>query len=272
MSAQIRVTGLNIYPLKSARGIAVREMPLDARGPAGDRRWMLVNPKGTMISQRELPRMALIAVEGGSPELACTAPGMPPLRVPVPERDPTQRISATVWASTVEVQLSGDGAHAWFCKFLGADCRLVYQPDDSFRQVNRFYAAEGVGVSLADGFPLLLIGQGSLEALNARLETPVEMRRFRPNVVVSSTEPFAEDSWRRIGIGEVEFSVVKPCARCAIPTVDPDTGVMGKEPMRTLANFRLRNNNVFFGENLLHHSHGTLRLNDSLSVLESRAE
>ena len=101
MAATLEVSQLNIYPLKSARGIALREMRLDDRGPAGDRRWMLVNPKGTMISQRDLPRMALIAVEGGSPELACTAPGMPPLRVPIPEQAPAQRIAATVWDDTV---------------------------------------------------------------------------------------------------------------------------------------------------------------------------
>ena len=268
MIASPRVSELNVYPLKSERGIPVREMPLDARGPASDRRWMLVDPRGTMYSQRVLPRMALISVESGSPELACTAPNLPPLRVPTPSPDGAPRISATVWDDTVEVQLAGEAAHAWFSQFLAAECRLVYQPEDSFRQVNRFYTAAGVGVSLADGFPLLLIGQGSLDALNARLEKPVEMRRFRPNVVVAGTEPFAEDAWRRIRIGEVEFSVVKPCARCSIPSVDPDSGEMGKEPMRTLANFRRRNNDVFFGENIVHHSQGTLRLNDAVSVME----
>ncbi|HUK53148.1 MAG TPA: MOSC N-terminal beta barrel domain-containing protein [Candidatus Binatia bacterium] len=268
MPATLQLTALNIYPLKSARGIALREMRLDDRGPAGDRRWMLVNPAGTMLSQRDLPRMALIGVEGGAPELLCTAPERPPLRVAIPSPGSSRRISACLWDHTVEVQLAGDDAHAWFSEYLGAECRLVYQPDDSFRQVNQFYAAKGVGVSLADGFPLLLIGQSSLDVLNGRLEKPVEMRRFRPNVVVSGTDPFAEDTWRRIRIGEVEFSVVKPCARCAIPTVDPDTGEVGKEPMRTLANFRRRNGEVFFGENLVHHSHGTLRLGDAVTVLQ----
>lgn len=267
MAPKLQVSALNIYPLKSARGIALREMPLDARGPAGDRRWMLVDAQGRMLSQRDLPRMALIAVESGSPELACTAPGMPPLRAHLPSPGNAGRIPAMVWDDTVEVQLADGSAHSWFARFLGADCRLVYQPDDSFRQVNRVYAAAGVGVSLADGFPLLLIGQGSLDALNARLEMPVEMRRFRPNIVVAGAEPFAEDTWRRIRIGEVECSVVKPCARCAIPTVNPDTGEMGREPMRTLANFRRRNSEVFFGENVVHHAPGTLRVNDAVAVL-----
>ena len=262
------VQELYVYPLKSARGIALREMPLDERGPAGDRRWMLVNPAGIMLSQRDHPRMALIDVRQGLPELLCAAPNMPPLRVVIPVSGSSQRIAATVWDHRVEVALAEDGAHRWFSSYLGADCRLVYQPDDSFRQVNRNYAAAGVCVSLADGYPLLLIGQGSLDALNARLEKPVEMRRFRPNVVVTGGEPFQEDTWKHIRIGEVEFSVVKPCARCSIPTVDPDTGEMGKEPMRTLANFRRRNSDIFFGENIIHHTTGSLRLNDPVVILE----
>jgi len=263
----MKISALNIYPLKSARGIALREMPLDARGPVGDRRWMLIDERDVMLSQRDLPRLALIAVERGSDGLQCTAPGMPPLHEPVPAPGRSGRLMARVWDDTVEVQLGDDAAHAWFTQFLGAACRLVYQPDDSFRQVNRIYAAKGVGVSLADGFPVLLIGQGSLDDLNRRLEHPVEMRRFRPNLVVEGAEPFAEDTWRRIRAGEVEFHLLKPCARCSIPTVDPETGEVGKEPMRTLATFRRRNNDVFFGWNIVAPAPGTLRVGDPVTVL-----
>jgi uncharacterized protein YcbX len=261
------VQNLWIYPLKSARGIALREMPLDSRGPVGDRRWMLIDDQGVMLSQRDLPRMTLIAVERGSDGLQCTAPGMSPLHLPVPSPGRSGRLMARVWDDTVEVQVGDNAEHAWFTQLLGAPCRLVYQPDDAFRQVNRIYAAKGVGVSLADGFPLLLIGQGSLADLNRRLEHPVEMRRFRPNVVVDSTEPFAEDTWRKIRAGEVELDLVKPCARCAIPTVDPETGEVGKEPMRTLATFRRRNNDVFFGWNIVAAAPGTLRVGDPVTVL-----
>jgi len=264
----MHVSELHIYPLKSARGIALREMVLDDRGPAGDRRWMLVDAAGAMLSQRDLPRMALISVTNGSQDLVCTAPGMPPLRLHKPAVLTSPRISAQLWDDQVDVQLAGDAAHSWFSQHLGVPCRLVFQPDDSFRQVNRVHAATGVGVSLADGFPLLLIGQASLDDLNRRIDRPVEMRRFRPNMVVAGSEPFAEDSWRRIRAGDVEFALVKPCARCSIPTVDPETGEFGKEPMRTLATFRRRGSEVFFGWNILAATPGTIRVGDSVSVLE----
>jgi len=264
----MKISELNIYPLKSARGIPLREMPLDARGPAGDRCWMLIDERGVMLSQRDLPRMALIAAENGAGELVCAAPGMPQLRVAIPAPGENRRLTARLWNDDVDVQLAADSAHAWFAQFLGAACRLVHQPDDAFRQVNRIYAAKGVGVSLADGFPLLLINQGSLDDLNRRLEEPVEMRRFRPNLVVEGAEPFAEDAWRRIRAGEVEFSLAKPCARCSIPTVNPDTGEFGKEPMRTLATYRRRGNNVFFGWNIIASSPGTLRVGDPVVVFE----
>jgi len=262
------VQNLWIYPLKSARGIALREMTLDSRGPAGDRRWMLINESSVMLSQRDLPRMALIAVENGAGELICNASGMSPLHVPIPSPGDGRRLTARLFDNDVEVQLAADSAHAWFTQFLGAACRLVYQPDDAFRQVNRVYAAKGVGVSLADGFPLLLIGQGSLDELNRRLEHPVEMRRFRPNLVVEGAEPFAEDTWRTIRAGEVEFSLVKPCARCSIPTVDPETGEFGREPMRTLATYRRRGHDVFFGWNIVAAAPGTLRVGDPVVVLQ----
>lgn len=263
----MHISELHVYPLKSARGIPLREMPLDERGPAGDRRWMLIDERGVMLSQRDLPRMTLIAVENGVGELACTAPGMPPLRVPAPAPGVSRRLVARLFDDDVDVELAGDPAHAWFAQFLGASCRLVRQPDDAFRQVNRIYAPKGTGVSLADGFPLLLIGQGSIDDLNGRLETPVEMRRFRPNIVVEGSAPFEEDTWRKIRAGEVEFSLVKPCARCSIPTVDPETGEMGREPMRTLATYRRRGNEVFFGWNIIPTAPGTLRAGDPVTVL-----
>jgi len=263
----MKISELHIYPLKSARGIPLREMPLDDRGPVGDRCWMLVDGNGVFLSQRDLPRMALIGVECGSPELLCTAPGMSPLHVPRPSPGRSGRIIATVWDDTVEVQLAEDTAHTWFSEFLKTDCRLVYQPGDSFRQVNRIYAAKGVGVSLADGFPLLLIGQGSLDDLNRRLERPVEMRRFRPNLVVQGSGPFEEDTWREIRVGQVKFNMAKPCARCSIPAVDPETGEVGKEPTRTLATYRRRGNDVFFGWNLIARTPGTVRLDDPVEVL-----
>lgn len=192
----MHVSELHVYPLKSARGIPLRDMSLDGRGPAGDRRWMLVDAAGAMLSQRQLPRMALIAVATGSPDLVCSAPGMPPLRVAPPLAGSSQRIAAQLWKDEVDVQLAGDAAHAWFSQFLGFPCRLVYQPDDAFRQVNRIYAAQGVGVSLADGFPLLLIAQASLDDLNWRLDTPSKCA-----VSVPTWSWLAAKPWRKMAGG-----------------------------------------------------------------------
>jgi len=263
----MHVSELYIHPLKSARGIPVKEITLDDRGPAGDRRWMLIDPAGLMVSQRDYPRMALIGAERNGDGLICTAPGMPPLHARTPRTGETPRLNAIVWDNEVDVQLASDEAHTWFSQFLGGPCRLVHQPDDAFRQVNRVYAPKGAGVSLADGYPLLLTGQGSLDDLNSRLESPIDMRRFRPNLVVFGSGPFEEDTWREIRAGEITFSLVKPCARCPIPTVDPDTGVMGKEPMRTLATYRRRGSDIFFGWNLLPRSLGTIHVGDPVEVL-----
>ena len=255
-----------IYPLKSCRGNAVREMTLDDRGPAGDRRWMLVGPDNIFLTQRELPRMVLIHVVATRDGLECTAPGMTKLRVSTPSNG--ARHTAQVWDDTVEVMYASEAAGEWFSAYLARPCRPVYQPQNSLRPVDPNYAPPDKVVSLADGFPLLLICQGSLDDLNRRLQQPVEMNRFRPNLVVKGAEPFAEDSWRRIRVGEIEFDVAKPCARCAIPMVDPATGTSGKEPIQTLATYRRRENQVMFGQNLIHRRQGTLRVGESVMVLE----
>ncbi len=255
-----------VYPLKSGCGNAVREMTLDDRGPAGDRRWMLVGPDNVFLTQRELPRMVLIHVAATGAGLECTAPGMMTLQVSTPVNG--SRHNARVFKDTVDVMDASEAAGQWFSAFLAHPCRLVYQPQNSLRPVNANFAAPGTPVSLADGFPLLLIGQGSLDDLNRRLQQPVEMIRFRPNLVVEGSEPFAEDTWRRIRVGEIEFDVAKPDVRCTIPMVDPATGTSGKEPIQTLATFRRRDNKVMFGQYLIHRRQGTLRLGEPVVVLE----
>jgi uncharacterized protein YcbX len=162
----------------------------------------------------------------------------------------------------------GEDVAMWFSEFLGTGCSLVRMPDDGNRSVNR----NGISsrVSFVDAFPLLLISEGSLADLNTRLEVPIPMKRFRPNLVVSGAGPYAEDSWRRILVGGSRFHVVKSCARCAITTVDPETGTRGKEPLRTLATYREVGGNVMFGQNLVHEGRGVVSVGDSV-VVEDRA-
>lgn len=262
------LVGLRVYPIKSAGGVSLDAAEVEEQGFRHDRRWMVVDDAGRFVSQRTAPRLALLRVSIGPQTLAFEAPGMFSLEIPLsPEEG--RRTLVTVWGDTVEGVRVGDEADRWFGEFLGARCRLVYLPDDSVRPVDPDYGRPGDRVSLADAFPFLLASEASLEDLNGRLESPVPMNRFRPNLIVRGCEPFAEDGWRRVRIGAVEFRVVKPCARCVITTIDQETAAAGKEPLRTLARFRKFGSKVHFGQNLIPDSTGaSLRVGDTVEILD----
>ena len=263
------LSGLYVYPNKSAAGIAVKEWEIDRRGLRHDRRWMLVDESGCFMSQRRFARMALIRVRIEPDCLIVDAPGMPSLELPL--RPPAGRlVLARVWDDLVESLTVGDGEDRWFSRFLDVSCSLVYLPEESVRPVDPTYGRPGDQVGLADAFPFLLISEASLAGLNARLEQPVPMDRFRPSLVVKGCEPFAEDEWRLVRIGPITLRVVKSCSRCTITTVDQRTADTGKEPLRTLARFRKRDSKVLFGQNLIHDNLGTLRAGDPVEILWSR--
>lgn len=276
-SSSLRVRDLYLYPLKSAAGIRLDEAALDAFGLAGDRRWMLVDATGRFLSQREQSRMALLQVSPApGTGLVVRAPDMPPLTVPVPTvAAGAPRVEVTVWDDRCEALDAGDEAARWASAFLGEPCRLVYSPDGMVRLVDRAYASGDEVTAFSDGFPLLLIGQGSLDDLNQRLvdrgEAAVPMNRFRPNIVIEGAPAFAEDIWRRLAIGvgdaAIHLDIVKPCARCAILPVDQATGVRGKEPLAMLSTYRRRDGKVFFGQNVLHRALGRLRVGDPVVVV-----
>lgn len=257
------LSALYLYPVKSLAGIQVQAWELDAFGLRFDRRWMVVTPEGRFMTQREFPQLARIRPEltgeGETPELRLHHPELGQCQVPPVDPD-RLRVQVTVWNDQVEAALVSESADAWLSRAIGVPCRLVFFPDDVLRQVDLAYARAGERIAFADGFPLLLIGQGSLDELNRRLPQPLSMRRFRPNLVVAGTLPYAEDSWRKISVGGIPMRVVKPCSRCAIPTVDPETGrFAGKEPLATLATYRKRGNRVYFGQNVIHEGLGRLQ-------------
>lgn len=255
----MNVSALYIYPVKSLKGISLPEVQVERRGFAWDRRWMITDLEGGFLTQREIPRMGRI-------ETALDADGLVltdadtfiriPLVRPAPE---TRRV--VVWEDEVEAEDCGDAVANWLSERLGRACRLVFMPENSIRPIDPdFSVSEQDVVSFADGFPVLITNTASLEDLNARLDQPVSMLRFRPNLVIHSDQPFAEDQFRRLQIGNVPFVSVKPCARCVMTTIDPETGESGKEPLRTLASFRTLNRKVMFGQNLIPLQEGTLRL------------
>jgi uncharacterized protein YcbX len=260
----IILTQLNIYPIKSCGGIALQAAELEDRGLQYDRRWMVVDEHNRFITQREKPRLALISTKITTDHLAVTAPGMEELRVPflLSKRNP---VSVIVWSDTVSVLDVGSDATEWFTRYLGSTARLVFMPDSAERLASRRgYSSQ---VHFGDGYPLLLISEASLEDLNTRLEEPLPMNRFRPNLVVRGCAPYAEDSWNDIQIGGVRLHIVKACERCAITTVNQSTAEKGKEPLRTLATYREREGRILFGQNLIHEGRGVLEVGREVEIL-----
>ena len=267
----LRLSALYRFPVKSLGGECLQRAAVDALGLAGDRRWMVVAAdSGRFLTQRQLPRMAQVAArwpDGVTLELR--APGQPSLTVAVPPADEAL-CEVTVWRDSLAVPDAGDAAAQWLSEFLGQDCRLVHVPESCARQVDLAYARPGDRVGFADGFPLLLIGQASLDDLAARVGRPLEMLRFRPNLVIDGAVAYAEDDWGRLRIGDVEFERVKPCSRCAIPTLDPRTGERSDdgEPLRTLATYRRDADGVYFGQNLIPRGSGVLEVGMPVTLLD----
>jgi uncharacterized protein len=261
----VTLTGLFVYPIKSCRGIPVDQWDVDEFGLRYDRRFMLVDQAGEFMTQRDYPRLALVSptISGGA--LRVSAPGMPPLELPL-EPAATVLTRVTVWDDSCEASWTGEPAARWFSDFLGISCSLVHMPVESRRPTNPAYDPTGSRVSFADAYPLLLISEESLADLNRRLAQPLPMNRFRPNLTVLGGGPYAEDQWSRIEIGSMVLNLVKPCDRCVITTTDQITTERGVEPLRTLATYRKVNGKVFFGQNAVHEAPGQLRVGDAVTV------
>ncbi len=261
----LTLASITIYPIKSLRGIDVPASPVLSCGLRFDRRYMLVSEDGGSITQREVPGMALIEVTLEPDGLVCDHPALPLLFLP---HEPTggMQTTVTLWRDTIQAQHISQEADRWFSAALDRPCHLVYMPASTRRIVDQHYAPPDQIVGFADGFPFLIANSASLDDLNQRLAQPVTLRRFRPNLVIAGAAPFAEDHWRSIEVGEVTFDLVKPCARCAITTVDPESGTVGKEPLRTLATYRTVDHKVLFAVNALTRGEGAIAVGDAVRV------
>jgi uncharacterized protein len=257
----LTLASITVYPVKSAAGMALPEWEVDQFGLRYDRRWMVVNPAGEFLSQRTHPRLALVTTAILNGTLRLEAPGMGALDIPL-DPQPTVHTSVRVWKDRCGATWTGEGPARWFSDFLGTPCSLVRMPEETLRPADRTYAPEGTRVSFADAFPFLIISEASLSDLNRRLAEPVPMNRFRPNLVISGAEPYAEDDWDRLEINGIRLRVVKPCARCLITTTDQATAERSKEPLRTLGGYRKRWGKVMFGQNAVHETVGRLRGGD----------
>jgi uncharacterized protein len=260
----MRVTALWIYPIKSCRGVPVPAARAGRRGFDGDRRWMIVDEAGRFLTQRELPGMTLVRCALVDDSIEVSAPERPPLSLPRALEDGL-RAEVEIWGERLPALVHEPGSD-WFSRALGRTCRAVYLPDDTLRTPGSGQRFPDDRVGFADGYPYLLATEASLAELNRRLPEPITMERFRPNIVVDGAAPFAEDDWPEVRVGGVRFRVPKGCDRCAITTVDPDTGVTGREPLRTLATFRRRDGAVWFAINLIPDGEGTLKVGDPVAA------
>ena len=256
--SSIEISQLLIYPAKSMGHLSLNASDVDRFGLHNDRRWMLVDRDGVYISQRKQPRMCLIksSLEGDQLMLETAEIGS----ISVAKASSKKTVKVKVWGDECIAHDCGDHAADWLSGFLKIDCRLVYFPDNENRLMDQNYAKPEEYTAFSDGFPFLLISQASLDDLNGRLDVPVAMTRFRPNLVVSGCEAFAEDGWQQIKVGGLILRVVKPCSRCVIPNIDTATGEKGAEPIKTLSQYRKRDNKVFFGQNVIANSTGRLEV------------
>lgn len=261
------LSALYVYPVKSCKGMSLNEVDVGVKGPDMDRRWMVVDKEYRFRSQRQLPKMAMIHTYLDGRYLFMSAPSMMPLMLP--SKPVGKECDVTVWKDTCKAHDMGDEAALWISKFLECESRLVFFPDSSVRTVNPDYTETPDNqLAFSDRFPFLLISEASLHDLNSRVGEKLRMNRFRPNLVISGCEPYEEDTWKKVRIGEIHFHVAKPCSRCIITNVDQEYAKQHLDPLQTLATFRKSKDGVLFGQHLVHQGTGQLKLNTEIEILE----
>lgn len=244
------ISQLAIYPLKSAAAIPLQQSAITRLGLAGDRRWLLIDEQGKFVTQRQYAQMALLKVSAIDDVLQVTAPNMPPLTA---TPNYPHEISVSIWQDTVMALTVCEQADTWFSQFLGIKVRLVFFPDYSQRVVDTTWAGEGHQTAFSDGFPILVISQASFDDLSQRWAKTVDWRRFRPNMIIAGDfAPYSEDKWQTLKIGDLELDLVKPCSRCVIPSIDPETTIKDSSINKILAEHRRQaDGKVYLGQNAI---------------------
>ncbi|MGR9294872.1 MOSC domain-containing protein [Rhizobium leguminosarum] len=275
----MRVSDLFIYPLKSARGIALPAADIDAYGLPGDRRAMITDAQGHFITQRELPDLARIEVRPEAPAFRLLMQGKTDISVTPPQ--PENRMDVTVWKSAVSAAVADPESNRQLSEWLGREVRLVFFDGQARRTANAEWAGEATPVTFTDGYQILVTTTGSLKALNADLaahgEGSVGMERFRPNIVIDTDEAWPEDRWAAIEIAGIRFDLVKPCSRCIMTTQDQLTGSReGPNPMPAMGRIRMsadrRVPGPLFGWNVTPRGNGKVTIGDTVNIVEERPE
>ncbi len=262
------LSAIYIYPVKSLAGIQVSEWPVTSKGLKYDRQWMLVDDQYKFMTQRHFPKMALISTRMTEDSIILSAPDFPDISIPL-VLDKLSLVTVNIWKDHCQGSLVSREIDQWLSDFLQKPCQLIHQPEATIRKVNPDYATANDKVNFSDGFPFLIISEASLNKLNQVMGLNLSMSRFRPNLVIASCDSFAEDFWREITIGTINFRLPKPSSRCAITTIKPGTAKYGKEPLSTLNRLRKWQKKVYFGQNALHNESGHLKQGDSVSIIKT---
>lgn len=264
------ISDLYIYPIKSLGGIRLESSKVDDRGLEYDRRWVLIDDQNRFLTQRELPELVFFSTKIVGQELIVFDKRNPLDIVSLNLLPQTGiKVAVQIWDDICESIVLEDTVNHWFSTKLGRNTRLAYMPSATKRLVDTNYASDGEVTGFSDGYPILIIGEASLADLNERLELPVNMDRFRPNIVFTGGSAYEEDEMVDIEINGVNMKGVKLCARCVMTTTDQQTALRSKEPLYTLATYRKKNNKIYFGQNLLTKSKGTIHVGDH--ILYSRS-
>ena len=242
-----QITQLYIYPVKSLGGIALKESRVEARGLQYDRRWMLCDENNQFITQRKFAQLALFKLQLIDAGFQIEFQGE---YLQIPFSVSGTKIRVKVWEDTCNA-IEYPEASAWFTKMLSITCKLCYMPNDTKRMVDEKYAGSNQINSFSDGFPILIAGQQSLDFLNQKLKQPIDINRFRPNIVFDGGSAYDEDSFSMFSINDVLFKGVKPCARCQVIGIDQNTSTVNLEPLSVLSSYRNVENKVLFGQNVI---------------------
>lgn len=260
----LTLSEINIYPVKSLGGISVKQSYAGEKGFSYDRRWMITDADNKFLTQRDFPEFSLIGTEFIADGIKLFIRTSPENHVVLPYETQGQLVNTQVWDDIVAAVHYSKEADEWISGFIKSSCRFLYMPESSKRLIPEPFALHEESVSFADGFPYLVIGESSLNDLNNRLKDALPMNRFRPNLVFNGGSAYEEDEWKYFSIGEVEFKAVKPCARCMITTIDQETAQKGKEPLATLSRYRMKNNQIFFGMNVMAVTTGIIKVEDRI--------
>ncbi|KQR70424.1 MOSC domain-containing protein [Pedobacter sp. Leaf176] len=269
--SKLVVSGIYVYPIKSLGGISLSESLVEEKGLQYDRRWVLTDDTGLFITQRKYPLLSLLQVSISDDVVTVFHKENPKQKISFGiSQQIGEQIPVTIWDDlTKGIEVDAE-VSKWFSDYMNMEVKLLRMPEQERRNVDSRYAGNDEIVSFADGYPCLIIGQSSLDELNTKLEKPILMDRFRPNIVFTGGEPHAEDGISEFEIDKISFSAVKPCARCVLVTVDQQHGTKSPEPLKTLAKYRTLNNKIMFGQNLIHKGSGSIKIGAEIKIKSTK--